>query len=227
MPGSSPLNRAKSYPFDPPDHAYLFQNGQVTDWPQDQIPTDRHPVIACGSNASPVRLKEKFGNNSDAIPVTRGVLQDFAVAYSCHFATYGSIPATLFPDNAGTTELHITWLTDQQLHHMHKTEAIGMNYGFFDLSRIHLHHQSGDVGHQAFVYVSLHGALFLDDKLTRTADVTQIAALTRAKDILAPKKALDDFLTEIVKDDDSRANNTRQLKKLGRKIKDPRLTRLL
>ena len=57
----------------------------------------RVPVLASGSNASPTRLREKFGSNpgQTLIPVVKHQVSDVLPVFSAKFASYGSMTATL------------------------------------------------------------------------------------------------------------------------------------
>ena len=90
----------------------------------------RHPVIACGSNRAPDRLRQKYGAvlPDAVIPVTRVTLADHAVCYAATVTRYGSVPATVTPWPGARAELMVTWLTDRQLAIMNETEDLGVVY---------------------------------------------------------------------------------------------------
>ena len=50
-----------SYPFNPPGKSYLFRDGRMQPLGSFDI-ADRVPVVASGSNGSPQRLAEKYGD---------------------------------------------------------------------------------------------------------------------------------------------------------------------
>lgn len=126
-----PVRHAEQYPFDIPDRSYAFTGGsgqallQITD--------QRTPVLALGSNASPGRLKEKFGDTEESVFVTSALIYGYVVVYSAHFSHYGSLPATLRVMPGAVTRVFVTWLTDEQLETMHDSESLGVNYDFVTL----------------------------------------------------------------------------------------------
>ena len=136
-----PVQHAKSYPFSPPDHGFLYEGG---DWERldpgrfddERLEGEgRVPVLAAGSNQSPAQLKRKYGHLADAgmIPARRGVLHEFDVVYAAHLTGYGSVPAT-FPHSPGTAvTVFVLWLDEPQLARMHETEG---NYTYDHLDGI-------------------------------------------------------------------------------------------
>ncbi len=139
---ASSIRHAESYPYARPACSYLFDGGRMLPLPDDAH-RDRLPIIASGSNAAPARLFAKFGSDH-RIPVTRAVLQGFAVVFAGHFTSYGAIPATLCPHPQIATEVWITWLTPEQLTIMHQSEGVigcreaHQRYDFVDLEGIEL-----------------------------------------------------------------------------------------
>lgn len=133
---------AESYPFTRPACSYLFKNGAMH--PLSKRAFDgRVPVIASGSNASPERLKAKFGLSA-SIPVTRAELQHFSVVFAGHFTAYGALPATLFAHQDASVIVWITWLTPEQLILMHRSEGVidcreaEQRYDYIELAGIEL-----------------------------------------------------------------------------------------
>ncbi|MGI9500295.1 MAG: hypothetical protein ACR2P3_09665 [Geminicoccaceae bacterium] len=116
------IRHAESYPFARPACSYLFEGGAMRPLPKGAC-HGRLPVIASGSNASPDRLAAKFGIG-DVIPVTRAVLEGFAVVFAGHFTAYGAMPATLCPHQDASTTVWLTWLTSAQLSVMHQSEGV-------------------------------------------------------------------------------------------------------
>ncbi len=223
------VQHAKRYPFERPDGPYLFVAGTTRPLDDLGLLADRLAVIASGSNGAPGRLKQKFGDSPDQppIPVTRARLDGFSVAYSAHFAIYGSIPATLLHEPCRAAEVAITWLTRAQCEAMHATEAIGVNYGFYCLAGLDLAHHHGGTATEAHAYLSLHGALHLDGEPARLADLPQPAVLDRARALLAPTMALDPFIAEIIADPSIRERRKSALRAHGRPIRYERLERIV
>jgi hypothetical protein len=152
------IRHAESYPFARPACSYLFRHHAMHPLPRGAT-GGRAPVIASGSNASPARLAAKF-DAGDEIPVTRAVLRDFAVVFAGHFTAYGAIPATLYPHEGATTDVWITWLTDEQLTIMHRSEGViggrevQQRYDYVELSGIDLRTETGLSIARAGAYLS-------------------------------------------------------------------------
>jgi len=156
---SPEIVRAFGYPFDPPDHGFLFAAGRGLRFVADGAdPLDdamvaldgaavsagealrrlgakadgtekRIAVVGYGSNASPQRLLEKYGDGPDSvIPVLRCRLHDHDVVYATHIATYGSVPAGLYASPGTVAHVSVSFLTERQLEIMHVSE--GDNYHF-------------------------------------------------------------------------------------------------
>lgn len=122
------LGRALGYPY--PAHAadFLFRDGAAQPLPPDYALDGLTPVVAVGSNRSPVQLARKFAGMTVAVPVTRMPARDVDVVHAAHIAGYGAVPATLAASPGTTVELWITWLDPAALAHMDATEAVGVNY---------------------------------------------------------------------------------------------------
>ena len=130
------LYRARAYPYDSPPQSYLYQNGSVLDFQPDQT-INRTPVLAFGSNKSPEQLRRKFGNLPDCdIPVEYVKLHDFDIVFAAHITSYGAVPAMLQHCKGVVAKVALTWLDDQQLEMMHKTELYAANYSFGKIENI-------------------------------------------------------------------------------------------
>ena len=91
---------------------------------------DRVPVLAYGSNASPMQLARKFHRFARhesvaqrVIPVLRGQLVDFDVVYAAYISSYGSVTASLTRSPETVCQVFVTFLTREQLEWMHSTEG--------------------------------------------------------------------------------------------------------
>ncbi|HEY9164065.1 MAG TPA: hypothetical protein VIN57_05600 [Magnetovibrio sp.] len=220
-----PIQNAKAYPFLIPEDSYVIEPDgwfPLTCAPQ---LAGRHAVIASGSNASPERLRAKFGEHRHlleaGIPVLRAQLHDFDAVYSAHIANYGSIPATLAHAPGTVLDVFVTWLTDAQLERMHETEAVGVNYDFVRLSGIHLLCDSGAALTTAHAYLSKRGCLNMGGKpVALTAinaigrpwqSMTQIQVLDYARNVSAPHEDLDAFIRQHIDCPDTRTSRTQSL----------------
>lgn len=120
------------YPWPRPDGSFLLAEGEgrlLADLDPDTrsrtiaaftgSASQRTPMLAIGSNASPEGLWRKFGHFEDPadrtlLALTRK-LHDFDVGASAELALYGALPATLFPSPGTRVDVTAIWLTDVQL----------------------------------------------------------------------------------------------------------------
>lgn len=160
MADRASVERALAYPFDVPDHSYRLGNDGAQPWePTSADVRGRTPVVAAGSNAAPAQLRRKFEGWRDlAIPVERVTLRDVVPVYSAHVTRYGSIPATLAWHPGARATLHVTWLREDELKLMHRTEALGRNYDFVRLPFARVE-RGAAADAPLFAYQSLHGGL--------------------------------------------------------------------
>ena len=167
----------------------------------------RTPVVGYGSNASAVRLAEKFGHGPDhVIPVLRCRLYDHDVVYATHFASYGSLPAAVYNSAGTVVEVSVSFLTDHQLDIMHASE--GDNYRFGELDGAIEVEGLGRVEHPSS-YITIHGVCGLEGAPIalaaveadnrRFAVLDQKTALERACRLLGGTD-LDMFVRAIVED---------------------------
>jgi hypothetical protein len=132
----------------------------------------RTPVVGYGSNASAVRLAEKFGHGPDqVIPVLRCRLHDHDVVYATHFASYGSLPAAVYASAGTVAEVSVSFLTDHQLDVMHASE--GDNYRFGELDAA-IEVEGLGVLERPSSYITVHGVCGLDGAPTALAAVEAV-----------------------------------------------------
>jgi hypothetical protein len=171
----------------------------------------RTPVVGYGSNASAVRLAEKFGHGPDqVIPVLRCRLHDHDVVYATHFASYGSLPAAVFASAGTVAEVSVSFLTDHQLDVMHASE--GDNYRFGELDAA-IEVEGLGVLERPSSYITVHGVCGLDGAPfalaaveaanRRFAALDQKTALERACRALGGTD-LDGFVSAMVADNEHR-----------------------
>jgi hypothetical protein len=210
-----PVQHAKSYPFSPPDHGFLYEGG---DWERldpgrfddERLEGEgRVPVLAAGSNQSPAQLKRKYGHLADAgmIPARRGVLHEFDVVYAAHLTGYGSVPATFQRSPGTAVTVFVLWLDEPQLARMHETEG---NYTYDHLHGIRITLDSGAPMEQAFAYSSKSGCLNHGGACVSLREIPatgrrfqefgQVAALALLRDRFAPGVELDDFVRQHLDD---------------------------
>lgn len=209
------LDRARGYPYPFPRESFVWSDGE-------ELPFDpglregRTPVLAFGSNQSPVQLARKFGHQTGhSIPVERAVLHGFDVVYSAHIAAYGAVPAMLQAAPGAAVDLAITWLDDVQLSMMHETELKAANYFYAELRDVRLDVISGPTMERAFAYVGTRGhlraeggdghpvplaAVACKGRLWPAADTDGALEIVRTRH--APDMTPDDFVLTVVKDAD-------------------------
>jgi hypothetical protein len=217
------IRLAEDYPYHRPSVGYLFDDGAirplVAPWHEQRV-----AVIACGSNGAPGRLIQKFTGTGAQIPVTPAWLHDWAVVYSAHFTSYGSLPATLHPCKDARTRLCVTWLTPAQLELMHRSEGAGQRYDYVLLEGLALDVEGHRAIERAGAYLSRRGPLAqsgrpvrLAETLTHHCDLeahTQPAMLRRVHRLLAPDDSYVAFMTRILTVPDYRSEVTLRLERL-------------
>ena len=185
------------------------------------LTTARIPVLASGSNASPIRLKEKFHAHLEhtVIPVILYSIKNLLAVFSAKFASYGSITATLQQACESETKMFVTFLSLEQLELMHETEAIGDEYDFARLSHVVIQQTPSEPAIQKTVYAYLSrkgifsagGQQFtLDSRSAITggfAHRTQVEMLTKARDLLSPREDLNHFILKNITDERVRRQN--------------------
>lgn len=153
------LARARDYPYHLPDRSYIWHGRCVDPLQVDAFDpgftAGRTPVLAVGSNQSPVQLARKFGIGSDhRIPVERATLQDFDIVYAAHISRYGAVPSMLQCAPGVEVTLFVTWLDDAQLEIMHATEG---NYHFAEIADVRLRLEHGEERRSVCLYVARLG----------------------------------------------------------------------
>ncbi len=86
--------------------------------------SERHLVVAVGSNASPAVMRRKLerGGVSTVVPFLKVTMSGVAVGHSAHVSPPGYIPATPYGDDSSTVALRATLLDDRQLERVDATE---------------------------------------------------------------------------------------------------------
>ncbi|MPY76245.1 MAG: hypothetical protein GEU87_18535 [Alphaproteobacteria bacterium] len=153
------LARARDYPYLLPDRSYVWRGGSGN--PMQVEPFDpaltagRTPVLAVGSNQSPLQLARKYGVGSGhMIPVERARLEDFDIVYAAHISSYGAVPSMLQCAPGVEVTLFVTWLDDAQLEIMHATEG---NYHFAEIENVRLRLEGGGERRSVCLYVARLG----------------------------------------------------------------------
>ncbi len=231
---SRAVRRALDYPYDAPDRSYVLTGGGRCR-PFDGPPPidERRPVLAVGSNRSPRQLALKFPTLAagEEIPVQFGHLDGCDVVYSAHISVYGAIPATLVAAPGVTVRVAVTWLTEPQIAHMHRTEAVGFNYDFVTLRDAVLRADDGATVAPLAAYVSRRGALALRGRpvcvaaIAATGRIWPAATQPQVQDAvrgrLAPTLEPDQFVSGNLRDAGLRATRTARLAAEALRFEDP------
>jgi hypothetical protein len=238
---------AMDYPFDRPDHSFLFVDGEAQALPDNggSILDDvllqngaapmheRTAVLAYGANAAPSRLKHKFSAQAQAavFPVLNACLQGFDIVYACHFSGYGALPATPAPSSGTAVDIAVTYLDRDQLARMHETELPTQNYVFGRLGGLNLDVEGLGKLDAVHSYWSRHGAFAragepfalsaISAKRRGFAAVTQETAQSHARDHLAPGRDLHEFVAEQAVDPDIRKARSLALRAHARPCDHP------
>ena len=84
----------------------------------------RTPVVALGSNASPVVMREKFtrAGVTASLPWTAAVATGLAVGHSAHVSARGYVPAAPWHRVGAECEVVLAWLSREQVRALDATE---------------------------------------------------------------------------------------------------------
>ncbi len=186
----------------------------------------RMPVVASGSNGSPQRLAEKYGDKAE-IPVTFGTIRDLVPVFAARVTGYGSIPATLAVMPGQTARVHVTWLTESQLEIMHGTESVGVGYAYARLTGFALDLGAHGQPNEAFAYLSLSGAFCPMGRPMQLAAVSQRQIQTHAMLCADEYGTLEAFVARHIHDLDFRDRINRVLARFGQRIEHPGIERLI
>ncbi len=125
---------------------WMIQAGAGSDKLKDVVRPDRlagladqamAPVLAIGSNASPVQMRRKFAAIlSDVLVVVLNVtVRDICVRYANAIAAYGSIPVTIHHEQDARAKIALTVLREHERAIIDASENLGDEY---DLAQVTL-----------------------------------------------------------------------------------------
>lgn len=205
------LAHARGYPYEIPRRSYVYRDSGVGEF-DPSLCSGRTPVLAIGSNQSPQRLAQKFGNDaSHVIPVQRARLKNFDVVYSAHISTYGAVPAMLQVSEGSEVELAVTWLNDAQLEIMNHSEVRTANYAFAFIEKLELSFEGSGRVTSAYAYVSSRGHLRHDGDAValsaivcsgrRFRSMSTAQALELVRERVAPELDPDGFVLRLIADE--------------------------
>jgi hypothetical protein len=155
-----------TYPGAIPGDSYLFL-GDTFEPLAGPVPVGaRTALVACGSNASPDRLRAKFdGSGVDPrMPVLRATVDNAASVYSRHISRYGAIPATLMRIPSAASELFVQLVDDDQLALIADSERRSYTKVSLDPAVHPVTLASGEVLDECWCFASTFGALLLDGR---------------------------------------------------------------
>ncbi|WP_191971424.1 hypothetical protein [Streptomyces luteolifulvus] len=127
----------------PRDHPLLYPGA----WPRESglldgdrllpldrlVHTDRSPVLAVGSNASPAQLRKKMAESRIAspLPMVRTRVTGIGIGVSAHVSRLGYVSASPFNAPADVRELFVLWLDAEQLAVIDASEGVPLPLGNF------------------------------------------------------------------------------------------------
>lgn len=184
------LERALAYPYATPERSYLYRDGGL-----EQLPaggpdlSGRTPLLAYGANAAPEVLARKLVSLPGVeLPVMRGELEGFDVAYSAHVSPYGAVPATLVESPGTVAPVFVIHPTPEQRALLATSE---LNYDLVEVGEME-------------AFRSKHGPLTLDGSAVALAavrssgrtlpELDQPAILERVRATLEPGLTLEEFV---------------------------------
>jgi hypothetical protein len=211
------LALAREYPYRRPDHSYVWRSDRgdplAVDAFDPALTAGRTPVLAVGSNQSPLQLARKYGlGNGHVVPVERARLKDFDIVYAAHISRYGAVPAMLQCAQGVEVTLFVTWLDDAQLAIMHATEG---NYHFAEIEDVRLRLDSGGERRSANLYVARLGhvvhegaavslkAIAAEGRVNGARDTAEMLQLLQQR--LAQDGDHDEFCLRLTEDDGYRS----------------------
>ncbi|MFS8199824.1 hypothetical protein ACLVWQ_14195 [Streptomyces sp. CWNU-52B] len=129
--------------------------------------TDRVPVLAVGSNASPAQLRLKlrqYGLSSSRLPLVKARVTGLEIGVSAHVSTMGYVSASPFGAPGHTRDLFVTWLDAAQLAAVDESEGVTRPSGAYDrvplpATGFRVELESGEPLDDAQLYVNRHGVL--------------------------------------------------------------------
>lgn len=118
------------------------------------------PVIAVGSNASPLQLARKFHHLPGELAVCLTArVRDVVSVYAGHIAPYGSIPATLAEAEEATSQLIVNFLSAPLMAQMHATENLGEHYALTEVHALTYERRDAPAVRPSLAYASEAPAL--------------------------------------------------------------------
>lgn len=203
-------------------------------WPVAELESLRTPLLAHGSNASPVQLSLKFpgrGGYRTVIPVIRGTLKNYTVVYAAQFSKYGAIPATLAYEDGAHTDIFMCMVTEKQLQEFNLSEGLGDRYDLLRLPKGTATLVDDTLVASPAAYIATGGALFAGNHYWRvrnagnarhepdlTVDQRRIQQIVM--ELLNDPREVEEFIVDLLNDPNVRKERNRLLKDYSRSFED-------
>lgn len=141
----------------------------------------RVPVVAIGSNASPLVTKSKFSRYgskgiNQTTPMLPATMKNIGVGYSGHFVGGGYIPAAPFHELGAETKVVVAYLSREQLRAIDNTEP---TYKRISVTKENypVTLENGEVLETAYIYASYFG--IIHDRYDQPIEMTTQSNLFR------------------------------------------------
>lgn len=221
------IERAKAYPFRRPECSYIFTHhherlleGHPDTWQLDL--GHLTPVFGYSSNPSPVALAHKFASIPEVhIPVIAFALDGYDAVYSSHVSA-GYIPATIVPSPGTTLHGFMTYLNEEEMELMDRSESRGENYRLAEIPEATGRFEDDSPRDGLTTYLSLHGTVEVDGSPVavegtvadgrRFPVLPQAEMLGRVIDEVAPGTKPDQFIGTAIANRTQRRRWTAALK---------------
>lgn len=124
---------------------------------------DRIPVVAIGSNASPLVTRSKISRygmrgTNKTLPMFPAKMKNMGVGYSGHFVSGGYIPAAPYHDEGGELDVTVSFMTREQVYAIDSTEpTYRRELVSKELYPVTL--ENGEVLEDAYIYTTRFGVL--------------------------------------------------------------------
>jgi hypothetical protein len=227
------LTRAYGYPWERPVGSFVLRGGEVTALSSldaseraelvARYTRHRFPIVAIGSNGSPVALRTKFGHLAEPedrdVLVLTGKLHDLDVGAIPTVTLYGSMPAALFESPGTAAHLSVVWLTTTQVTLLTWAE-IGYRLGRIEGTRFEVDGDDADVP-SVLAYVARLGAFCPNGDPVALAAVPATGRTARAR---TQEELLGSVAPQLLEDGASAEDLVRtactEIKTIGRRMRE-------
>ncbi|MFO1068766.1 MAG: hypothetical protein U1E14_09605 [Geminicoccaceae bacterium] len=160
--------RAESNPFELPFGTYRYCEDHTESLVT--IEAGRKPVLALGNEAMPGRLAWRFRSCPDGIPVTRAIVYDHVAVFAAAFDSHGNLATCLLPYRGAACVVSVTWLTDDQIQEILRSDGPCERTSFVSLDRVAVDDVAGPIP-SVGVQIVRAGLLAHDGSPIRSAEV--------------------------------------------------------